>query len=152
MTRHWSQVTRRASPGARSGADGTVFDSAGERERWEQLQFLEETGAIRDLRRQPKFDLVLPDGTPIRTRTARRPNGRRCSYTADYSYIDGVSGVLIVEDYKGFDLPVAKLRRAVAEAIYGFRVTLTGPAARRRVRRKIMPRRGEVDELDLAAA
>ena len=126
---HWSQVARRASKTARTTDDGIVFDSAGERSRWHQLQLMERSGAIRELRRQVKFDLVLPDGRPIKIKSRGFPNGRRCAYHADFVYTTS-TGEVMVEEYKGHDDPCSRLRRAVVEAIYDIAITVTGPGRR----------------------
>lgn len=120
---------------SRTDSDGTVFDSKGELARWKKLQLWQMAGEIRNLRRQVKFDLILPDGTPILTKT-----GKTMSYTADFVYerlselrdpCAGDDGLPrwqeVIEDYKGFIGRVEELRIAVFEAIYNKKVTLTGP-------------------------
>jgi hypothetical protein len=130
--RHWSQVTRRLPKALRTTSDGITFDSAGEKSRWHQLQLLERGGQIAALRRQVKFPLILANGRPIKIRSAGFPNGRACNYRADFAYTVTGTGERVVEEHKGHDDPVARLRRAVVEALYNIEITLTGPAARRR--------------------
>ncbi len=131
MPRSRHQIARVAPKGARTAADGTVFDSLSELRRWEALRATERAGGIRNLRRQVKFDLVLPPGldrpVPVKIRSAGYPNGRNCVYTADFVYDE--DGVSVVEEWKGVDDPTSRLRRAVVEAGYGIRIRLTGPAA-----------------------
>jgi len=131
MPRHWAQVVKRAPKERRTSADGITFDSLAELKRWEELRLLERAGRIADLRRQVKFPLVLPNGVAIKTRSAGFPNGRACVYTADFAWIDPVTGAQTVEEHKGHDDTASRLRRAVAEAIYGMRIVITGAAAPR---------------------
>jgi hypothetical protein len=111
---------------------GEVFDSAAELERYLVLEVMQAAGRIRDLHRQVRFPLVLKDGTEIKI------GNRTCVFTADFAYQEqaGSEWVRVIEDYKGFDEREMRLRRAVAEAIYGFRVKITGPAARVKAKRK----------------
>lgn len=55
--------------------DGETFDSKREAELYHQFEMLERAGAISELIRQPKFDLIV-DGIKI------------ASYRADWSYIE----------------------------------------------------------------
>lgn len=118
--------------------DGVEFDSKGEAQRWASLRLMERLGTIRDLKRQVKFPLEI-NGRPVRIRSKGFPDGRRCSYTADFTYEEQEAGewVLIIEDFKGIDDSASRLRRAVVECIYRFRIRMTGPqkqSARRRRR------------------
>jgi hypothetical protein len=135
MTRSRHQVARRLPAIARTAPDGTVFDSAGELRRYLVLRMAEKMGLVRNLRHQVKFALVLPAGlpapVPVKIRSAGYPRGRSCVYTADFAYDEatGPAWLPIVEEYKGMDDPVSRLRRAVAEAVHGIQIRLTGPAA-----------------------
>lgn len=68
-----------------ASADGIVHDAKGECERWEELRLLERAGAIRSLRRQVPFAMVV-NGIHI------------CTYVADFDYLEGEAR--IVEDRK----------------------------------------------------
>lgn len=61
--------------------DGETFDSVKEYRRFCELRLLERAGAVTDLRRQVKFELI----------PAQRIDGkvveRACSYVADFVYI-----------------------------------------------------------------
>lgn len=82
---------------------------------------LERGGIIADLKCQVKFPLILPNGVPVLT-----PSGKQtASYTADFTYTVNATGEAVVEDYKGTDDDVKQLRRAVVEAIYGFKIKIT---------------------------
>lgn len=75
----------RASKDRRT-VNGIVFDSLKEAKRWEFLRFREIAGTIRNLERQPKFDLHV--------------NGVRIgSYSADFGYLSN-TGQMVVEDVK----------------------------------------------------
>lgn len=139
MTRPWHQrqFGGRKPPELRTHPKtGEVFDSANELQRYLVLEVLQAAGRIRDLKRQVRFPLVLPDGTPIKI------GNRSCVWTADFAYLapEGDAWVRVIEEYKGFDDPTARLRRAVAEAIYKFSVKVTGEAKTVSAKRKPKPR------------
>lgn len=127
MTRAWHQNFKRASRAARTVA-GIRFDSGGEAGRWAELQLLERAGQISQLRRQVNYPLEYRggDGKPV---AIRYDSGRRAFYRPDFVYLDRW-GAEVVEDYKGFDKPEARLKRAVFEACYGIKVLVSGPAKR----------------------
>ncbi len=126
MTRAWHQNVKRSAPAERT-VDGVVFDSKSEARRWAELRLMELAGKISELERQFKIPLVI-DGRPVKIRSAGFPAGRPCVYTVDFFYRDA-EGCLVFEEHKGHDDPVARLRRAVVEAIYGCEIVVTGPAA-----------------------
>lgn len=100
--------------------DGIRFDSTGEAMRWMELKLLERTGKIVDLKRQVPYELHAKGGTFL---------GR---YLADFEYvtIPSLRYQTTVEDFKGVILPLAKWKIRHAEAEYGFKILLTGPAAK----------------------
>jgi hypothetical protein len=104
--------------------DGIQFDSKKEATRYSTLMLLVKTHEITKLELQPKYKLGTDDA-PVLLRSARYPNGRRASYIADFRYYCNVSGNTLVEDVKGMDTPLSKLKRAVVEAQYGIRIILT---------------------------
>ena len=89
-------------------ADGNVFHSAGELARWRDLKLLEAAGEITDLKRQQPIVLQGRDG-PV-----RYDNGRTAKLIVDFTYVR--DGVLIREDFKGYEPHVSKLKRAIARA------------------------------------
>ena len=103
--------------------DGYKFDSIRECERYKELCLLQDAGEITCLEVQPKFPLRCGDAE-IKIRSGRYPNGRRVSYYADFAYRDERTGKRIVEDVKGQDTPVSRLKRAIVEAQYGVPVTI----------------------------
>ena len=102
--------------------DGIRFASKKEARRYGELMLLEQAGKIERLQLQPKYRLGT-DKNPVLIRSDRYPNGRRASYIADFKYFDS-TGEYVVEDVKGMDTPVSKLKRAVVEAQYGIRIIL----------------------------
>lgn len=79
--------------------DGIRFPSMAEAKRDGELLLLERAGKIADLKRQPKFDLVV--------------NGKKvCGYRGDWSYTE--NGVHVVEDRKGAITPAFKIKWALA--------------------------------------
>lgn len=125
MTRSWHQQIKRAPASERTDQFGTVFDSKAELRRWEELRLMEKAGLISGLARQREFVLAF-EGRPVVIRSARYPNGRVCKYTADFVYFQ--DGKRIWEEHKGVWTPESRLRIAVAEAIYGVEIKITGPA------------------------
>ena len=115
----------------RTEVDGISFDSKREAQRWSVLKVRERIGEIRNLDRQVKFPIEV-DGKPIRIRSKRYPKGRIVSYFADFAYeerqdIETECEVwsYIIEDVKGHDTPLSRLKRALVEAIYGVEVKVT---------------------------
>src|SRR6185312_14232121 len=98
------------------------FHSQAEYARWCELKLLRDAGVISELKRQVVFPLTIM-GRPILIRSERYKQGRACRFTADFMYVE--NNLPVVEDHKGFYTKEAKLRIAVAEAIYGFRVKIT---------------------------
>ena len=74
--------------------DGEVFDSVAEARRWGELLLLQRGGAIRDLRRQVRFELVPAQRDPAGRAV------RAVSYVADFVY-EEAAGRQVVEDVKG---------------------------------------------------
>lgn len=91
--------------------DNITFDSKREAERYLYLKSLLKSGEIRDLRLQPRFEL-LP---------SFKKNGktyRKCEYIADFSYFNIKTGENIVEDVKGLKTEVYKLKKKLFEYKY----------------------------------
>jgi len=69
-------------------ADGIVFDSIPEMERWQALSAMQRRGLISKLQYQPLFNLIV-NGVHI------------CKYSPDFTYLDERQKV-VTEDVKGF--------------------------------------------------
>ena len=98
--------------------DGITFDSAREAKRWQELKLLERAGAIRDLRRQVRYELIPAfdvDGKHYRPAT----------YIADFVYTDAKTGKEIVEDVKGVRTPIYRLKAKLFAAKYGVSILET---------------------------
>lgn len=91
-------------------ADGIVFASAAECRRYGQLKLLEKSGYIKKLELQPKFVFEI-DGKPI------------FSYFSDFGYREGMTQV--IEDTKGFQTPLFRLKRKLIEAKFKIKIRLT---------------------------
>ena len=101
--------------------DGYIFDSTGEATRYKQLKDMEEKGEIEELRVHPVYPIVIND-KPVKIRSDGYPNGRSVKYKADFDYEYTGTGVKVIEDFKGMDTPMSRLKRALVEAIYGIEV------------------------------
>lgn len=86
--------------------DGITFASAKEARRYGDLKLLERAGEISALRLQPRFPLEV-EGKLI------------CTYVADFAYICKGEAEETIEDVKGVQTPVFKIKRKLFEALYG---------------------------------
>ena len=87
--------------------DGIKFDSKKEGARYNQLKLLERAGKIKDLKLQPRFDLII--------------NDCKCGfYKADFDYVE--NGKRVIEDVKGMKTPVYNLKKKLIKAIYGIEI------------------------------
>lgn len=86
------------------------FPSMAERERFARLRFLERAGEITQLRLQPAFPIVV--------------NAKKVmTYKADFEY-QTREGKRVIEDVKGIETDVFKLKRKLVEAFYGLTLTI----------------------------
>ena len=92
-------------------ADGITHDSKTEAERWEELKLLQMAGEICGLRRQVDIGLIGRDG-PIMTDSGEQQR----VYRADFVYVDNRLGVTVIEDRKGHETDVFKLKKAILAA------------------------------------
>lgn len=89
--------------------DMYIFDSALEAKRYRQLALLEKANKITNLKLQPRFLLL----------ESFKKNGmtyRKTEYIADFSYEE--NGKTVVEDVKGKETEVFKLKRKMFEHKY----------------------------------
>ena len=89
--------------------DMHVFDSIAESERYKKLALLEEAGKIENLQLQPRF--ILQDSFKKNGKTYRK-----IEYVADFMYKE--NGQVIVEDVKGIQTDVFKLKHKLFEKKY----------------------------------
>ena len=111
-------------------ADGTKFDSRKEYARWMELQMLERSGKITELRRQVKF-VLIPAQYENRERYGkagkRLKDGRKlleheCSYIADFVYYDCALGKTVVEDAKGMRTDAYIIKRKLMLERYDIQI------------------------------
>ena len=89
---------------------GETFDSKKEKDQWLILRHQEEIGQISNLQRQVEFVLIPTQYEDVITltktgkeKTKKKLIERKCSYIADFVYIDNATGEKIVCDVKGYD-------------------------------------------------
>lgn len=93
--------------------DGIRFQSKKEANRYWELKLLERAKVIKNLRLQPKYVLqekyVNGEGEKIRA----------MAYVADFEYVDTITGLLTVEDVKGYNKDkVYLLKKKLFEKVY----------------------------------
>ncbi len=94
--------------------DGITFDSRKEAQRYAELRLLERSGAIHNLRRQVRYELIpaqKKDGKTIE---------RACHYIADFVYEE--NGKTVVEDVKGYRTKEYVLKRKLMLQVHGIEV------------------------------
>ena len=89
--------------------DMYIFDSAKEAKRYKELKYLEMAGEISNLELQPRF--LLQESFKKNGRTYRK-----IEYVADFKYIE--NGKMIVEDVKGLQTDVFKIKHKLFEKKY----------------------------------
>lgn len=87
--------------------DGVWFASTKEGKRWCELQLMQHGGYISDLKRQVRFPIDV-NGIPI------------CHYVADATYQR--NGKLVVEDCKGVETDIYRLKAKLMKAVHGITV------------------------------
>lgn len=91
--------------------DGINFHSKKEANRYLELKLLLKRGHIADLELQPSYQIVL-SGIRI------------CKVILDFRYKLIPSNLTVIEDVKGHDTAMSKLKRKMVEAAYGIKVVL----------------------------
>jgi hypothetical protein len=121
----WSRSSKSKYGARKTVLDGIEFHSAGESRRYADLKLRERAGDISGLTLQPVFPIII-GGAPLRIRSTRGI-GSPIKVILDFAYFEGQERV--VEDFKGFDTPISRLKRALVEHIYHVRVKVTGKAS-----------------------
>lgn len=83
--------------------DNITFASKAEARRYGELKLLEKAGYIRQLELQPVYEIKI-DGKLV------------CKVIFDFRYWEGQ--VRTIEDVKGLDNPLSRLKRKLVEAMY----------------------------------
>ena len=98
MARNGKYNARRVS------IDGYTFDSKAEAARYSDLKLLERAGVIWDLKVHPRFERQ----PPFTDRGGKRY--RAIYYEADFGYHEPDNDALVIEDVKGRETPVFRLK------------------------------------------
>lgn len=122
-------ISRNKYHNRKYSADGEVFDSKREYQRWQELKLLEKAGEIAELRRQVPFELLPNQREPdkIGPRGGRKPGRiieRKALYIADFVYKDR-TGREVVEDCKGMRTKDYILKRKLLLFRFGIRIMET---------------------------
>lgn len=96
----------------KTSVDGIRFDSKGEALRYQNLVLLQRAGEISNLELQPTYAIEF-NGVKI------------CKVKLDFRYTDNQTGREVVEDFKGYDNAMSKLKRKLVKAFYGVEVVLS---------------------------
>ncbi len=109
--------------------DGEVFDSRKELERYQELCLLEQSGEIKDLKRQVKYILIPTQREPD---TVGKRGGvikgkvleRECAYMADFVYTNVSDGSTVVEDVKSEITRTTdyRIKRKLMLLVHGIRI------------------------------
>ena len=101
-----------------TSVDGVRFASKKEANRYFELSLLEQSGKIRNLQLQPRYDFFIGN------KPVSYESGRCAYYKADFAYEQGPDWQEIVEDVKGYDTALSRLKRALVEAMYNIKITI----------------------------
>jgi hypothetical protein len=93
------------------------YRSQRERDRHQALLLLQQAGLIAGLVREVPFELA--PGVKIDGENRKRPAVR---YVADFVYSDVKAGKIVVEDAKGMQTPVYRLKKHLMATIRGIHV------------------------------
>ena len=110
----------------KTSANGVIFDSKKEYNRYIELTLLSRSGAIKGLKRQVKFELIPAQYEPdIINPRGKAKKGklieRAVSYIADFVYTDE-TGKTVVEDTKGFRTKDYIIKRKLLLYMHGIRI------------------------------
>lgn len=94
---------------AKRTVDGIVFDSVAEARRYCELKLLQRGGYIRNLKLQPRFKFEI-EGKLMFT------------YVSDFAYFEG--SLRVVEDCKGVQTDVFRLKHKIIEAHFNIKITV----------------------------
>lgn len=100
--------------------DGITFDSMKEYRRYVELSLLERAGAIQELKRQVKFELLPAQYEEGNGKKRGKCLERAVHYVADFVYME--NGAKVVEDTKGFKTKDYILKRKMMLYFHGIRI------------------------------
>ena len=111
---------------------GEEFDSKRECYRYIDLKFLESCGAISNLRRQVKYELIPTQrekSTKVYKKGRKKGQPREgkiiekaVTYIADFTYTDAATGETVVEDSKGFRTKEFVIKRKLMLYVHGIKI------------------------------
>lgn len=111
---------------------GEEFDSKRECYRYIDLKFLEDCGAISNLRRQVKYELIPTQrekSTKVYKKGRKKGQPREgkiiekaVTYIADFTYTDAATGETVVEDSKGFRTKEFVIKRKLMLYVHGIKI------------------------------
>lgn len=93
------------------------YRSQRERDRHQALLMMQRTGRIADLKREVPYELA--PGVKIIGEKRKRPAVR---YVADFLYRDMRTGSLVIEDAKGVQTPLYRLKKHLMKTVHGIDV------------------------------
>lgn len=94
--------------------NGLKFSSKKEACRYRDLKLLERVGKIKNLQTQVEYVLI-----------PKQDGERKCSYYADFVYVDTTTGETVVEDVKAaanFKTDVYKIKRKLMLYVYNIKI------------------------------
>lgn len=95
--------------------EGETYDSVKEYRRAKELELLEKSGAIKDLKRQVRFEII-----PSQRGGDGKVAERAVTYVADFVYFEG--GKLVVEDTKGYRTKDYIIKRKLMRYLLGINI------------------------------
>jgi hypothetical protein len=104
--------------------DGIIFPSMKQAKRYAELKLLEKQGLIRGLELEPEYEIHIRS---CETGQAQKV----CSYFADFAYFETANGnggprtIRVVEDVKGYQTQMYRLKKKMVKAQYGITIRET---------------------------
>lgn len=95
--------------------EGETYDSVKEYRRAKELELLEKSGVIKDLKRQVRFEII-----PSQRGEDGKVVERAVTYVADFVYFEGDK--LVVEDTKGFRTKDYIIKRKLMLYMHGVQI------------------------------
>ena len=95
--------------------EGETYDSVKEYRRTKELELLEKSGVIKDLKRQVRFEII-----PSQRGDDGKVVERAVTYVADFVYFE--DGKLVVEDTKGFRTKDYIIKRKLMRYLLGINI------------------------------
>lgn len=109
----WKNYNRQNKYNSRpTEVDGIEFDSIRESQRYKELKLLEAAGEISHLELQPK--VILQDKFKHKGKMIRA-----ITYRADFAYFDEKKKQSVIEDVKGMETDVFKIKKKMFLKKYG---------------------------------